>query len=810
MQGQVRGDTHDLPAAPPSVYYGGMQSASSGPAARTGIGQPVRRREDLRLLTGNGRYSDDLNLAGQAYAVMLRSPHAHALIRGIDAGAARAMPGVLAVLTAEDVRADGLNPLPNIANSHPADISIQNKDGSPVFRPPQQAIVGPEVCHVGEIVAVVVAESIAAGKDAAERVAIDYEVLPAVTHSLVAAEAEAPRARLDTPNIILDGEVGDRAATMAAFAQAAHVVRFETWVQRIAGVPMEPRAAIGTYDPESGRYTLYAGAGGAVSPRRDLAMVLGVPLGAARVVMQDVGGNFGTRGGFNPEFAIVTWAARRVARPVKWTSDRSEYFQADHQARDLAVTAELALDQDGRFLAMRGSNLVNQGAYALAFGSLNKGVEIMSSIYHVPSVHFRARAALTNTPPTRPYRSSGRPEVMFVMERLIDLAARQTGIDRIELRRKNLVPVSMMPYTNPFGMVYDSGHYHEVMEKALRLADWQGFAARRATAKAHGRCRGIGVANYVDTATGAPREKAEVTVLPKGEVEVVVGTVSQGQGHETTFAQLVTEWLGVPLDSVRLVTGDTDRVSVGGGAHSGRALRLASIVMLNASNEIIEKGCRIAGHALEAATADLEFAGGAFRVKGTDRAIGLFEVARLAASSASLPEDLRGPLRAESDETVNLASFPYGCHVCEVEIDPDTGFTEIVRYSAVDDVGRAVNPMIVHGQVHGGILQGVGQAMREQVVYDRESGQLLTGSFMDYAMPRADSVPFFTCELSEVPTPTHPLGIRPAGEGGTTPALGVVINAIVDALAEFGVTHVEMPATPERVWGAIREAQASE
>jgi aerobic carbon-monoxide dehydrogenase large subunit len=782
-----------------------------GPAA-TGIGQPVRRREDLRLLTGNGRYSDDLSLPGQAYAVMLRSPYAHALIRSIETADADAAPGVLAVLTADDVKADGLAPLPNIANSHPADISIQNRDGSPVTRPPQQAIVGPEVCHVGEIVAVVVAESVAAAKDAAELVNIDYEVLPAVTHSLLAAEPQAPRARLDTPNIILDGEVGDRAATDAAFRAAAHVVRFETWVQRVAGVPMEPRAALGEYDPETGRYTLHAGAGGAVSPRRDLAMVLGVPPGAARVVMHDVGGNFGTRGGFNPEFAIVTWAAKRVGRPVKWTSDRSEYFQADHQARDLAVTAELALGADGRFLAMRGSNLVNQGAYALAFGSLNKGVEIMSSIYHVPAVHFRARAALTNTPPTRPYRSSGRPEVMFVMERLIDLAARQTGIDRIELRRRNLVPKEMMPYTNPFGMVYDSGHYHEVMEKALRLADWEGLPARRVEARARGRCRGIGIANYVDTATGAPREKAEVTVLPKGnsggEIEVIVGTVSQGQGHETTFAQLITEWLGVPLDSVRLVTGDTDRVSVGGGAHSGRALRLASIVMLNASNEIIEKGLRIASHVLETATADLEFSGGEFRVKGTDRALHLFDVARIAASRHDLPEELRGPLRAESDETVNLASFPYGCHVCEVEVDPETGFAEIVRYSAVDDVGRAVNPMIVHGQVHGGILQGVGQAMREQVVYDRGSGQLLTGSFMDYAMPRADSVPFFICELSEVPTPTHPLGIRPAGEGGTTPALGVVINAIVDALAHLGVTHIEMPASPERVWRAIQAARS--
>ncbi|MGC2414743.1 MAG: molybdopterin cofactor-binding domain-containing protein, partial [Stellaceae bacterium] len=546
-----------------------------------------------------------------------------------------------------------------------------------------------------------------------------------------------------------------------------------------------------------------------VSPRRDLAMVLGVAPEQCRMVMHDIGGNFGTRGGFNPEFAIVAWSARRVGRPVKWTGDRSEYFQADHQARDLAVTAELALDKDGTFLAMRGSNLVNQGAYALAFGSLNKGVEIMSSIYHVPAVYFRARAALTNTAPTRPYRSSGRPEVMFVMERLIDLAAQHTGIDRIELRRKNLIPETAMPYTNPFGMVYDSGHYHEAMEHVLKLADWAGFPARREEARARGKCRGIGVANYVDTATGAPREKAEMTVVPEGPiggtVEVVVGTVSQGQGHETSFAQLVTEWLGVPFDSVRLVTGDTDRVSVGGGAHSGRALRLGSIVMLNASNEIIEKGLKIAGHMLEAAPADLEFAAGEFRVKGTDRALGIFAVARAAIERSDLPAELQGKLSAASDETVNLAAFPYGCHVCEVEVDPDTGKVDLVRYSAVDDVGRAVNPLIVHGQVHGGIVQGVGQAMGEQIVYDRADGQLLSGSFMDYTMPRADTVPFFACELSEVPSPTHPLGIRPAGEGGTTPALGVFINALVDALAEYGVAHIEMPATPERVWRAIRQ-----
>ena len=776
-------------------------------ATKSGIGQPVRRREDFRLLTGKGCYSDDVNLAGQAYAVMVRSPHAHARIRSIDKTVAEKAPGVLAVLTGRDLFDDGLQAIPHsVGTRHPADVTLANKDGSPPFIPPHFPMVTTEAHHCGEIVAIVVAESLAAAKDGAELVAVDYEALPAVAHSLAAVAPKAPLARTDgRANISVDAELGDKPATDAAFATAAHVVKFTTWIPRIVGVPMEPRAAISAYEPETGRYTLYAGMGGAVRPKQDLAKTIGVSEDKVRVVMQDVGGNFGTRGGFNPEFALVAGAARRVGRPVKWTCERSEAFVCDYQARDLAVEAELALDRDGNFLAMRGFNTSNVGAYPISYGPLAKGVEIMSSIYHVPAVHFRARAAITNTLPTRPYRSSGRPEVMFVVERLIDLAARQCGFDRLELRRRNLVPESAMPYRNPFGMVYDSGAYHKVMERVIALGDWAGFPARRAEARARGNYRGIGVSNYVDTATGTPRERAEVTVLPDGIVEVVVGTVSNGQGHETSFAQLIGEWLGVPLDSVRLVTGDTDRVAVGGGAHSGRALRLASIVMLNASRDIIAKGTQIAGQMLEAAAADLEFADGRFRVKGTDRSIGIFEAAAAALHRNDLPDELRGPLAAESDETVNLASFPYGCHVCEVEVDPDTGVVEIVHYAAVDDVGRAVNPLIVHGQVHGGITHGLGQALSEYCVYDRDTGQLLSGSLLDYALPRADRVPFFTTELSEVPTPTHPLGIRPAGEGGTTPALGAVVNAIVDALAEFGVTHIEMPATPARVWRAIHD-----
>jgi carbon-monoxide dehydrogenase large subunit len=440
---------------------------------------------------------------------------------------------------------------------------------------------------------------------------------------------------------------------------------------------------------------------------------------------------------------------------------------------------------------------------------VQKGVQMMSSIYRMPAAHFRARATLSNTSPTRPYRSAGRPEVIFVIERLIDLAARECGIDRVAIRRRNLVTIKEMPYTNPFGVEYDNGDYIGGMDMALKLGDWAGFKKRRAEAKKRGKYRGIGVANYVDISTGVPREKAEITVKPEGKIELVIGVTSQGQGHETSFAQLICEWLGVPIESVQMMTGDTDRVTVGGGAHSGRGMRLGSIVIKKSSDDIIEKGTRIAEHLLETARADIEFKDGRFAVKGTNHAVGLFDVARAAAERIDLPEDLRGPLFAECDETIAEGSYPYGCQVCEVEVDAHTGVVKLVNYSAVDDVGRAVNPLIIHGQVHGGIAQGAGQALMEHVHYDPESGQLLTASFMDYAMPRASDLPSYRTELSEIPSSTHPLGIRPAGEGGTVPALAVIINAIVDALSDLGVRHIEMPATPERVWQAIQEARRS-
>jgi aerobic carbon-monoxide dehydrogenase large subunit len=781
-----------------------MDHAANG----SGIGQPVRRREDVRLVRGAGRYTADENLPGQVYAVMVRSPHAHARIRAIAKERALTVPGVLAVLTGADFLADGLKPIPHKPWSPaPVEIELRNSDGSDPFIAEHYPLPRDKARFAGEVVAMVVAETLHAAKDGAEAVDIDYEVLPAVVETIAAARQDAPQVHGDRSNVCFDAEVGDAETTNAAFARAALVTRFETWVQRVTGVPMEPRAALAAYDAETGRYTVYAGNGGAVRLKQDLATILNVAAERVRVLMGDVGGNFGTRGMIYAEFALVAWAARKLGRPVKWVIERHESFLGDYQARDLAAEAELALDAQGRFLAIRGSNLGNLGAHTTNFQMVQKGVQIMSSIYRMPAAHFRARATLSNTSPTRPYRSAGRPEVIYIMERLIDLAAREHGFDRVAIRRRNLVTERELPYQNPFGLEYDSGDYIGVMDAALKLGDWAGFKRRRKEAKKRGKYRGIAVGNYVDTSTGAPREKAEITVHPEGAVDLVVGVPSQGQGHETSFAQLVNEWLGVPIEAVRFIAGDTDRVTVGGGAHAGRGMRLASIVIKKSTDKIIEQGLRIAEHLLETAASDIEFKDGRFAVKGTNHSVGLFEVAGAAAERGDLPEDLRGPLQAACDETITQPSFPYGAHVCEVEVDPETGVVRLVNYAAVDDVGRAVNPLIVHGQVHGGIAQGVGQALLEHAHYDPESGQLLTGSFMDYAMPRASDLPFYATEISEVPSPTHPLGIRPAGEGGTVPALAVTINAVVDALWELGVRHVEMPATPQRVWQAIKNAR---
>jgi aerobic carbon-monoxide dehydrogenase large subunit len=773
-----------------------------------GIGDTVRRKEDLRLVTGRGTYSDDVNLPGQVYAAVVRSPHAHARISRIDAAAARALPGVLAVLTGADARADGLNRIPHLAApGTPPDIVLKNRDGSPVPAAPHHVLPADRVRHVGTAVAFVIAETLAAAKDAAEKVLVEYEPLPVVTDPKASAEPGAPRLYDDLPNIMIDAEIGDAAAVDAAFARAAHVTRLDTWLNRVTGVPMEPRSALGVYDAASERYTLYAGSGGIVRQKREIAQILGVPVDNVRVIAREIGGNFGTRNSFFPEFALVVWGSRKVGRPVKWTAERHEAFVSDYMGRDLTVHAELALDAAGRFLALRSSNLSNVGAHSGSYVPLVKGVGLATAGYRIPVSHIAARAVLTNTMCTTPYRSAGRPEVIYVIERLIDKAAQEHGFDRVALRRRNLIPPSALPYKNPQGITYDNGTYRAVMDKAMELGDWRGFKKRRAEARRRKRLRGIGLCCYLETTGGYPRERADIAVHGSGKVDVVVGTLSSGQSHETTFAQCVAEWLGVPFDDVQVFENDTDVVKEGGGSHSARSMRLAGIVMGNASDAIIDKGKKIASHMLEAAEDDIGFAAGRFSVKGTDRSVSIVEVAAAAErNDDALPQDLRGLLAATSDETIRQLGFPYGAHVCEVEIDPDTGALDLVRYVAVDDVGRAINPMVVHGQTHGGAAQGIGQALWECCTYDAE-GQLLAASFMDYAMPRADILPSFITAISEVLTPTNKLGVRGAGEGGTTGALGAVVNAAVDALAEFGVTHIEMPVTPERIWRAIREGK---
>ncbi|MGD9881108.1 MAG: xanthine dehydrogenase family protein molybdopterin-binding subunit [Reyranella sp.] len=743
----------------------------------SGIGTALPRLEDSRLLTGQGCYSDDFRLLGQAYGCVVRSPLAHARIVGIDAAPAKAMPGVLAVLTGADLLADGLQPIPLAPMaSSPPDIKLANVDGTPlrIVRPHVLAVE--TVRFVGEPVAFVVAQSLGAARDAAEAVQVAYDELPPLDETAV------------------DALVGDIKGAEAGFARARHTVKLDTMIPRVTGVPMEPRTALGDYDVETGRYTLRAGVGAIVRPKRELAIILGIDPEKVRVIARDIGGNFGTRNYFFPEFALVCWAARRVGRPVKWIGDRHEAFLSDYAGRDFHIVSELALDADGGFVGLRAASVSNLGAYTASFVPLTKGTQLMTSLYRMPAVA-QARGRLSNTPSTAPYRSAGRPEVMFVIERLIDLAARTHGFDRIALRRRNLVTAA--PYTNPFGITYDTGDYLGTFDAVLELADWQGFSARKADSTARGLSRGIGLGGYVESQSGAPVERAEVAVLGEsgGMVEIVIGTLSTGQGHATSFAQLASEWLGVVPERVRLVTDDSDRVSVGSGSHSGRSLRLAATTIRQASLGIVAKGRKLAAEALEAAETDIMFQAGRFAIEGTDRGIGLFELAAE-----------RGPIADQAEVDSRVGSYPYGWHVCEVEVDHETGAVQIVRYTAIDDVGRAVNPLILHGQTHGGIAQGAGQALMERCVYDPQ-GELLSASFMDYAMPRADDFPMFRTALSEVPSSNHPLGFRGGGEGGITPALGVIVNAVVDALADLGVTHIDMPATPERVWQAIQAAQ---
>jgi carbon-monoxide dehydrogenase large subunit len=658
--------------------------------------------------------------------------------------------------------------------------------------------------YVGEALVMVVAETKAQAATAAEAVIIDYEELPAVTATTAAAEPGAPRLWDALPdNVLVETFFGDEAATEQAFAAADHVFAMEFDIGRVTGVPMEPRSALGVWDAGTGRTTLYAGSGGAVRQKREMATVLGTDEKDIRVLSMDVGGNFGTRNRVYVEFGLVAWAARRLARPVKFTCDRGESFVSDYQGRDLITRVELALDADGTFRALRASNLSNVGARCVSLSPLSKGSGIVTGSYRIPAAWLRSRAVFSNTPPTNAYRSSGRPEVIFAIERLIDSAAHALGFDAIALRRQNLVAPDEMPYTNAVGMTYDSGEYQKSLDMVMKLADWDGFPARRREAETRCRLLGRGLAHYVESSIGTPVEQAEIHVDADAErIDVVIGTQPSGQGHETSFAQVAAEWLGVPVGQVRIVLGDTDIVKVGGGSHSGRSMRMAGTVIVKAADALIAKGKRIAAHALEAAETDIVFAHGRFTVAGTDRSLTLFEAAGAA------PQANVNGLSAVEDNEMHTPVFPNGCHVCEIEVDPETGALDIVRYTAVDDVGRAINPLIVDGQTHGGIVQGVGQAMWEQCVFDPNSGQPLCGSFMDYAMPRADQFPSFATALNEVPSPTNPLGVKAGGEGGTTPAPGVIVNAVVDALRPLGIDDLTMPLTPLTVWRAIRAARA--
>jgi carbon-monoxide dehydrogenase large subunit len=773
------------------------------------IGKPLPRKEDARLITGKGRFTDDFSLDGQTYAVMVRSPYPHARIVTIDAAQAKAMPGVLGVFTGADCAADKLAPIPHDpVPKTKFDMKLTGPGGGAVFIGPNVLLPADKARHVGEAVAMVVAETKAQAMDAAEAVEVTYEELPFVLHSEDAMQPGAPVLWDEVPNnVTVETVFGNVEATDQAFARAAHVVTKNFHIGRVTGVPLEPRAALGHYDAATGRYTLYAGSGGAVRQKSELSTILGVPPDNVRVLSHDVGGNFGTRNRVFVEFGLVLWASRKIGRPVKFTATRSEAFLSDYQGRDLVTKVELALDEKHRFIAMRATNISNVGARCVSLSPLSKGSGLIPGSYAIPATTLRAVAVFTNTMPTNAYRSSGRPEVTFAIERLVDTAAAQLGVDRIALRRKNLVPPKAMPYRNSVGMLYDSGRYQENMDWAMEIADWKGFAARRREAKRRGKLLGRGLANYVESSIGAPREQARIKVQPEGRVDVVIGTQPAGQGHETSFAQVVSDLLYVPAESVRIILGDTDVVKIGGGSHSGRSMRHAATVFSKAAADLIAKGKAIAAVVMGAAADSVSFTDGRFVSRDTNLTFDFLELAAEAARH-QLPDALKDGIAVVTDNEMHEPVFPNGTAICEVEVDPDTGQIEITRYASIDDVGRCINPLIVHGQTHGAIAQGVGQAMWEQIFLDPDSGQPLTGSLMDYGMPRADTLPSFKTEIAEVLSPTNPLGIKAGGEGGTTAAPAVMVSAILDALGELGVRDIAMPATPYTVWTAIQKAKA--
>ena len=776
-----------------------------------GMGQAIPRVEDRRLLTGGGRFTDDINLPGQARAVILRSPHAHARIVSVDVEEAARAPGVAAVYTGADVAgegtADGLGHLPCLV---PMMVPLTRPDGSPMYVPPRPALVADRVRFVGDYVAMVVAETVDQAKDAAEVIDVEYDDLPANTGTAAAVEPGVPAVWEACPdNICFAFEAGDEDAVDAAFKAADHVTSLTFPVSRIAVNPMEPRAALGAYDPHEERYTLYSGTQGPHDLRRFMAeSILGVPEIRLRVVSPDMGGAFGMRSNTFPEMALVLWAAKKLGRPVKWTGERSEAFLSDDQGRDSIYTVELALDKDGTFLALRVNSIADFGAYLSIFGPFPSFGNLggVAGVYRTPAIHARVRGVFTNTVPIGPYRGAGRPEAAMAIEQAVDLAAREMGIDRVELRRRNIVAPDAMPFKTGLTFTYDSGEFERNMDAALELADHAGFEARRAAAKRNGKLRGQGVANAIEQSAGVFDEGAELRFDADGGATLFMGTHSHGQGHETVFRQPLADKLGLDFDRVRYVQGDTDLVPYGHGTFGSRSSGLGGAALALAADVVIEKGRRIAAHGMEAGFDDIEFSDGRFSIAGTDRSMTLSEVARVAHSPALMPPGMDSGLQGFATFKPPAPTFPNGCHVCELEIDPATGVIDVLSYAVVDDVGTVMNPLLLKGQIHGGIVQGLGQILMEEVVWEPGSGQILTGSFMDYTMPRADDVPFFEVVSHEVPTSTNPLGIKGAGEAGSVGAMPCVISAIVDALAPLGIRSFDMPATPERVWQAIRAA----
>jgi aerobic carbon-monoxide dehydrogenase large subunit len=772
-----------------------------------GIGQAVRRVEDQRFTTGAGHYVADFELPRQCYGVAVLSPHAHARIKRIDVTAAKAAPGVLCVLTGADAASDKIGGIPPFFMPE----SWGGPVGFPTTRP---VLLADRVRCLGDRVAFVAAETEAQARDAAELVAVDYEMLPALVDLESAARAEAPKIWDDCPsgNVAVTIAFGDKAATDAAFAKARHVASVRLVNNRVTANPIEPRCAIGVYEAADGRYTLYTTSQDPHSVRAALSSaVFQVPESKIRVISPDVGGGFGMKANIYPDDVLVLWAARRCGRPVKWTATRSESLLLDNHARDQIVYGELAVDERGRFLAIRSTAYQALGAYywAAATAPLFWSVMFIPSLYDVETIHFSTSAVFTNTAPTSVYRGAGRPEAIYLIERLVERAARLTGIDRVELRRRNLIKPSALPYHTPTGHIYDSGEFEKLMDQCLALADWSGFAERRRQSQRRGKLRGRAVTPYIELG-GVFNERMEIRFDPGGMVTIIAGTHSHGQGHATAFAQLVAVWLGVSFEAINYIQGDTEKVAFGRGTFAARSSLVGGNGLRMAADAVIARGKEMAGALMEAAPSDIEFKSGTFTVIGTDKRMSIADVARAFFAPAGpvlkLGLGLDG-VGTYSGVPGGAPNYPNGCQVCEVEVDPETGAVQIDRFAAVDDLGMVINPMICEGQIHGGIAQGVGQALFENVIYDERSGQLMTGSFLDYGMPRADDFPPFASELVEIPAKTNPLGIKGIGEAGTIAAPPTVVNAVLDAVRELGVEHLDMPLTPARIWQAANDAK---